>query len=87
MNAAGTLVEHYYFAKGAICDSVTVSGTNERVGVSTEWVPLDVTIPATTHGISGSPTWAAPSVPGWTGLTGGVAPITLERCTAAGSWL
>ena len=87
MNAAGVLVEHYYFAKGAICDSVTVSGTNERVGVSTEWVPLDVTIPATTHGIS----WQSDL---------GIAYCTrldrinrwnrtnyLERCTAAGTWL
>lgn len=75
MNAAGALVEHFYFAKGAICDSVTISGTNERVGVSTEWVPLDVTIPSATHGITGTPTWAAPTLPGWTGLTAGVAPI------------
>jgi hypothetical protein len=76
MNQAGSLVEQYYFAKGSICDSVTISGTNERVGVSTEWVPLDVTIPAVSHGISGSPTWASPTVAGWTGLTGGADPIT-----------
>lgn len=75
MNAAGSLVEHFYFAKGAICDSVTISGTNERVGVSTEWVPLDVTIPSPTHGITGTPIWTAPTVSGWTGLTAGVEPI------------
>ena len=75
MNLSGTLVEHYYFAKGAICDSVTISGTNERIGVSSEWVPLDVTIPATAHGITGTPTWASPSVAGFTGLSGGTNPV------------
>lgn len=74
-NASGTLTEHYYFAKGAICDSVTITGTNERIGISTEWVPLDVTIPSTTSGLT-TPTWGAPTVAGWTGLTGGVNPIT-----------
>jgi hypothetical protein len=67
----GTLAEHYYFAKGAICDSVSIEGTNERIGISSEWVPLDVTIPAVTHGIGGSPTWAAPTLAGWTGLSAG----------------
>ena len=76
MNAAGTLVEHFYFAKGAICDSVTISGTNERIGVSSEWVPLDVTIPATVSGITGTPTWAVPTVAGFTGLSGGTNPIS-----------
>ena len=76
MNAAGTLVEHFYFAKGAICDSVTISGTNERIGVSSEWVPLDVTIPATVSGITGAPTWAVPTVAGFTGLSGGTNPIS-----------
>lgn len=73
---SGTLTEHYYFAKGAICDSVTITGTNERVGISTEWVPLDVTIPSSTHGITGTPTWASPTIAGWTGLSGGVNPIS-----------
>lgn len=72
---SGTLTEHYYFAKGAICDSATVTGTNERVGISTEWVPLDVTIPSSTHGITGTPTWASPTIAGWTGLSGGANPI------------
>ena len=76
MNSAGVLSEHFYFAKGAICDSVTISGTNERIGVSSEWVPLDVTIPATSHGITGTPTWATPTVAGFTGLSGGTNPVT-----------
>jgi hypothetical protein len=76
MNSAGTLVEHFYFAKGAICDSVTITGNNEKVGVSSEWVPLDVTIPATIHGITGTPTWTPQTIAGWTGLSGGVDPIT-----------
>src|SRR5262245_16642488 len=74
--ASNTLSEHYYFAKGAICDSVTISGTNERVGVSTEWVPLDITLPATSHGISGTQTWASPSVAGFIGIDCGTNPIT-----------
>ena len=84
MNAAGTLVEHYYFAKGAICDSVTISGSNERVGVSTEWVPLDVTIPSATHGIGGTPTWAAPIRTRLDRINGWGTTDSLERCTAAG---
>jgi hypothetical protein len=74
--ASGTLTEHYYFAKGAICDSVTISGTNERIGVSTEWVPLDITLPSSTHGITGTPTWATPTLAGFTGLSGGTNPIS-----------
>ena len=77
ITAANLLTEHFYFAKGAICDSVTIEGSNERIGISTEWVPLDVTIPASTHGITGSPTWQQPSVAGWTGLSAGTTtPIT-----------
>ena len=75
LTASGLLTEHFYFAKGAQCDSVTFTGTNERVGFSSEWVPLDVTLPSTTHGIGGTPTWATPTTAGFTGLSGGTNPI------------
>ena len=78
LNSSGTLVEQYRFAKGCQCDSITIAGTNESVNVSSEWVALNVTDPATAHGLSGTPTWealdVATMVP-YTGLSGGVDPV------------
>jgi hypothetical protein len=78
LNSGGTLVEQYSFAKGCQCDSITIAGTNEAVNVTSEWVALNVTDPATAHGLSGTPTWealdVATMVP-YTGLSGGVDPV------------
>jgi hypothetical protein len=75
LNNAGTLQEHFYFAKGCQCDSVTVTIANDSVLVETELVALDVSTPSTSHGITGTPTWAPLTLAGWTGLAGGVDPI------------
>jgi len=75
LNNGGTLQEQFYFAKGCQCDSVTVTLANESVMVAAELVSLDVSSPSTSHGITGTPTWAALTLPGWTGLAGGVDPI------------
>lgn len=78
LNVAGTLTEQYSFAKGAQCDSMTIAGSNEAVTVTSEWVALDFTTPATAHGLGGTPTWealdSATMIP-YTGLTGGVDPV------------
>jgi hypothetical protein len=78
LNSAGTLTEQYAFAKGCQCDSMTVTGTNERVSVTSEWVALNYTTWAAVHGLPGTPTWvaldSATMIP-WTGLTGGTDPI------------
>jgi hypothetical protein len=78
LNSGGTLTEQFAFAKGAQCDSMTISGTNEAVTVTSEWVALNYTTWATAHGLAGTPTWealdSATMIP-WTGLTGGIDPI------------
>jgi hypothetical protein len=75
--AVGTaLVEQYQFAKGATCNSITINGSNESVTCDSEWFCTDVTTPAETSGITGTVTWDPLLLAGWTGLSGGVQPIT-----------
>jgi hypothetical protein len=76
MNEAGTLTEHYQFANGATCNSITINGSNESVTCDSEWFCTDVTTPAITSGITGTVVWDPLLLAGWTGLSGGVQPIT-----------
>lgn len=75
-SGSGTLVEKFQFAKGATCNSITINGSNDAVTVDSEWFCTDATTPSPTHGITGTPTWAPLVDAGWTGLSGGVNPIT-----------
>ena len=76
MNEAGTLTEHYQFAKGATCNSITINGSNDQIGCTSEWFCTDATTPAITSGITGTVVWDPLLLAGWTGLSGGVQPIT-----------
>ena len=57
MNEAGALTEHYQFAKGATCNSITINGSNESVTCDSEWFCTDATTPAITSGITGTVVW------------------------------
>src|SRR4030095_14942313 len=70
-----TLTEQYQFAKGATCNSITINGSNDQVGCSSEWFCNDVTTPSETPGITGTVIWDPLLLAGWTGLSVGVQPI------------
>jgi hypothetical protein len=71
----GTLSPQYQFAKGSTCNSITINSSADGVTCSSEWFCTDVTTPAATHGITGTPTWAALTSAGWSHLQGGANPI------------
>ena len=77
MNNAGTLQEHYIIPRGCSCDSTSIDISLEAVSVSQTWIANDIPIPSTTHGLSGTPTFAGPiTATPWTGITAGQNTLT-----------
>jgi len=79
LNNAGTYAEMYSFAKGARCDSATISCEAQGlVTVESEWVPNDVTTWSSTSGITGTPVWtplnSATHIP-FSSISGGATPV------------
>ena len=77
MNNAGTLEEHYIIPTGCSCDSTSIDISLEAVSVSQTWIANDIPIPSTTHGLSGTPTFASDiTATPWTGITAGQNSLT-----------
>jgi len=79
MSQTGALVDKYVLYKGSVCESIEVEVTNTgAVEATATFICKDITAPATTHGLAGTPTFISsdPGTPIWTNITPGSNPLT-----------
>lgn len=77
-NSAGTLVEQYQIARGCKISSVTLTVTNgQLVNIESEWLAATASDWSTSHGLSGSPSFAGTlTATPWSSRGTGASPLT-----------
>lgn len=82
MNEAGTLVEKFVTMRDCQCNSTSIDVSLDAVAVSQNWIGSVMTVPGTTHGLPGTPTFAPDvTTDPWTGISSGLDPLTWNATT------
>lgn len=83
INSAGSLVEHFIFYKGCRMNVLDISVAGQMVEVNSSWLARQITVPATTSGLT-TPSFVAfgglTATP-WSHLQNGSLPLTINSVT------